>query len=199
MGLDLSYSAGQTPLNEEEVDGLKITHISTQNELNEFEQLNIETALEWLIRSKPKSERVLTQKSIKQVHKKMFDQVWKWAGEFRKTDKNIGVPWHQIGFELKYLLDDTQYWIRNETYPPEEIALRFKHRLVAIHCFPNGNGRHSRLIADTIMSTIFKLEPFVWGGHQSLDKKQIRQHYIKALQLADQGEMKALLSFARSE
>ncbi len=198
MGLDLSYSAGQTPLNEEEIDGLKITHISTQNELNEFEQLNIETALEWLIRSKPKLERVLTEKFIKQVHKKMFDQVWKWAGEFTKTDKNIGVPWHQIGFELKYLLDDTQYWIRNETYPPEEIALRFKHRLVAIHCFPNGNGRHSRLIADTIMSTIFKLEPFVWGGHQ-LDKKQIRQHYIKALQLADQGEMKALLSFARSE
>lgn len=156
MGLDLSYSAGQTPLNEEEIDGLKITHISTQNELNEFEQLNIETALEWLLSSKPKLERVLTQKFIKQVHKKMFDQVWKWAGEFRKTDKNIGVPWHQIGFELKYLLNDTQYWITNETYPSEEIALRFKHRLVAIHCFPNGNGRHSRLMADTIMSTIFK-------------------------------------------
>ena len=99
MGLDLSYSAGQTPLNEEEIDGLKITHISTQNELNEFEQLNIETALEWLLSSKPKLERVLTEKFIKQVHKKMFDQVWKWAGEFRKTDKNIGVPWHQIGFE----------------------------------------------------------------------------------------------------
>ncbi len=61
-----------------------------------------------------------------------------------------------ISVELKHLLDDTQFWIDHTTYPPDEIAVRFKHRIVSIHCFPNGNGRHTRLMGDIIVEKIFK-------------------------------------------
>ena len=156
MGLKFDYFLGQTPLEEEEKEGLKIKSISTQGELNEFEQLNIEKAVEWTIRSTFNPEKILTEKFIKDLHKKMYGDVWKWAGEFRRTEKNLGIPWVQIGVQLKILLDDTKFWISNNTYSSEEIAIRFKHRIVSIHCFPNGNGRHSRLMADIIMETIFQ-------------------------------------------
>lgn len=86
------------------------------------------------------------------------------AGEFRKTDKNIGIDKWQIPTELKYLLDDTKFWIDNDTYPHEEIAVRFKHRIVSIHCFANGNGRHSRLMADIIIEKVFRQPVFTWGA-----------------------------------
>ena len=124
MGLELHYSDGQTPLDEEEKEGLKIKSITTQGELDQFEQLNIESAIEWIIRSNLKAENILTEKLIKDLHKKMFGDVWKWAGQFRKTDKNIGVKWTRIGIELKNLMDDTIYWIDNNTYVPVEIAIR---------------------------------------------------------------------------
>ncbi|RUA32890.1 MAG: mobile mystery protein B, partial [Bacteroidetes bacterium] len=129
MGLDLEYQDGQTPLNEEEKEGLKIKSITTQGELDQFEQLNIEKAIEWTISKKFKVERILTEKFIKDLHKKMYDDVWKWAGEFRKSEKKIGIKWTQIGVELNYLLDDTRFWIQNGTFSPEEIAIRFKHRI----------------------------------------------------------------------
>ena len=143
MGLDLNYKDGQTPLDEEEKEGLKIKSITTQGELDEFEQLNIEKAVEWTIHTKLKPERILTEKFIKDLHKKMYGDVWKWAGDFRKSNKNIGIEWTQIAVELKTLLDDTKFWIDNETFPPDEISIRFKHRIVAIHCFPNGKSNVS--------------------------------------------------------
>ena len=155
MGLELQYNEGQTPLDEEEKEGLKIKTIFTQGDLDEFEQLNIEKAIEWTIHTNLKAERILTEKFIKDLHKKMYGDVWKWAGQFRLTDKNIGVNWTQIGIELKNLIDDIKYWIENKTFSPEEIAIRFKHRIVSIHCFPNGNGRHSRMMADIIIESIF--------------------------------------------
>ena len=154
MGLNLTYPDGQTPLDEDEKEGLKIKSITIQKELDEFEQLTIEKAVEWTIRTKFKPEKILTEKFIKDLHKKMYGDVWKWAGEFRKTEKNIGIQWTQIGIALKNLIDDTKYWIENNSYPPEEIAIRFKHRIVSIHCFPNGNGRHSRIMADIIIITL---------------------------------------------
>ena len=153
MGLEFDFKDGQTPLNEEEKDGLKIKAITTQKELDEFEQLNIEKAVEWTIRKKLNSKIILTVKFIKDLHKRMYGEVWKWAGEYRKTNKNIGIACIYIGIELKNLLDDTKYWIENKTYSPAEIAIRFKHRIVSIHCFPNGNGRHSRMMADIIMES----------------------------------------------
>lgn len=198
MGLDLKYVNGQTPLNEEEKEGLKIKSITTQKELDEFEQLNIEKAVEWTIRANLTPKKILTEKFIKDLHKKMYDDVWKWAGEFRMTDKNIGIKWSQIGIELKNLIDDTKYWIENKTYPPIEIAIRFKHRIVAIHCFPNGNGRHSRMMADIIIKSIFGKEIFSWHQSNMVKANETRNEYINALRKADNGNIAPLIKFAKN-
>ena len=198
MGLNLKYIDAQTPLDEEEKEDLKIKSITTQNELDEFEQLNIEKAVEWTMRVNLKPEKILTEKFIKDLHKKMYDDIWRWAGEFRKTDKNIGINWTQIGIELKNLIDDTKYWIENKTYSPEEIAIRFKHRIVAIHCFPNGNGRHSRMMADIIIESIFGKEIFSWHKSNMVRADETRKEYIIALREADNGNIKPLIKFAEN-
>lgn len=198
MGLEFDYKEGQTPLDEEEKDGLKIKSITTLGELDEFEQLNIEKAVEWTIHTKLKPEKILSEKFVKDLHKKMYGDVWKWAGEFRKTEKNIGIPWSQIGIELKNLLDDTKYWIKNKTFSPEEIAIRFKHRIVSIHCFPNGNGRHSRMIADIIMESIFGTEIFSWHQSNMVKASETRNLYINALRKADNGNITPLIEFAKN-
>ncbi len=196
MGLNLKYTDGQTPLDEDEKEGLKIKSITTQKELDEFEQLNIEKAVEWTIHTNLKPEKIVTEKFIKDLHKKMYGDVWKWAGEFRKSDKNIGINWTQIGIELKNLMDDTKYWIENKSYPSEEIAIRFKHRIVAIHCFPNGNGRHSRMMADIIMESIFGKEIFSWHKSNMVKADETRKAYISALREADNGNINPLIQFA---
>jgi Fic-DOC domain mobile mystery protein B len=198
MGLKFDYKFGQTPLAEEEKEGLKIRTISTHHELDEFEQLNIEKAVEWTIHSNFKSNQILSEKFVRSLHKRMYGEVWKWAGEFRKTEKNIGIPWIRIGVELKTLLEDCRYWIEKQTYSAEEIAIRFKHRLVSIHCFPNGNGRHSRLMADIIMESIFKEEIFTWHQSNMVKADEIRKKYIKSLQEADRGNIHPLIKFAKS-
>lgn len=198
MGLELHYKAGQTPLNEEEKDGLKIKSITTQGELDEFEQLNIEKAVEWTIHTNLKQDRILTEKFVKDLHKKMYGDVWKWAGEFRKSDKNIGIKWIQISVELKNLIDDTKYWIANNTFSPEEISIRFKHRIVAIHCFPNGNGRHSRMMADIIIECVFGKELFSWQNSRMVNADETRKKYIEALRNADNGNINPLIEFAKS-
>ena len=196
MGLNLKYTDGQTPLDEDEKEGLKIKSITTQKELDEFEQLNIEKAVEWTIHTNLKPEKIVTEKFIKDLHKKMYGDVWKWVGEFRKSDKNIGINWTQIGIELKNLMDDTKYWIENKSYPSEEIAIRFKHRIVAIHCFPNGNGRHSRMMADIIMESIFGKEIFSWHKSNMVKADETRKAYISALREADNGNINPLIQFA---
>jgi Fic-DOC domain mobile mystery protein B len=198
MGLNLKYAEGQTPLDEEEKEGLKLNSITTQQELDEFEQLNIEKAVEWSLHSNFKLEKILTEKFIKDLHRKMYGDVWKWAGVFRKSDKNIGINWTQIAIELKTLIDDTKYWIENKTYVPEEIAIRFKHRIVAIHCFPNGNGRHSRMMADIIMESIFGIETFTWHSSNMVNAAQTRKNYITALRKADNGNINPLIEFAKN-
>ncbi|WP_425234701.1 mobile mystery protein B [Ulvibacterium sp.] len=197
MGLELQYTAGQTPIDEEEKEGLKIKSITTQGELDEFEQLNIEKAVEWTIHANLKSEKILTEKFIKDLHKRMYGDVWKWAGEFRKSEKNIGIKWTLIGVELKKLLDNTKYWIENDTFSPEEIAIRFKHQIVSIHCFPNGNGRHSRMVADIMMESIFGKAVFTWHRSNMIKTDKIRKAYIDALRKADKGNIKPLIEFAK--
>lgn len=198
MGLELHYAYRQTPLDEEEKEGLKIKSITTQGELDEFEQLNIEKAVEWTIHSNLKPDRILTEKFVKDLHKKMYNDVWKWAGKFRTSNKNIGIEWVQIGIELKKLLDDTKYWLENSTFSQEEIAIRFKHRIVAIHCFPNGNGRHSRMMADIIMDSIFRKEIFSWHKSNMVKADDTRKEYIDALRKADNGNINPLIEFAKN-
>jgi Fic-DOC domain mobile mystery protein B len=198
MGLDLIYDDGQTPLSEEEKEGLLIKSITTHGELNEQEQLNIEEAIKWIINTKFKKDKILTEKFIKSLHKKMFGNVWSWAGKFRTSEKNIGVQWIRIGTDLRMLLDDTHYWIDNGTYPPEEIAIRFKHKLVTIHCFPNGNGRHSRIMADLIIESIFGRKIFSWNQSNMVKADETRKEYIRSIKEGDKGDINPLIKFARS-
>lgn len=191
MGLEFENTAGQTPLDEDEKEGLLIRSISTMAELNEAEQLNIQQAVEWTLRRKLKTTDILTEKFIRNLHKRMYGDVWKWAGTFRHTNKNIGVDKTMIAVDLKQLLDDAAYWIEKETFPPDEIAIRIKYGIVSIHCFPNRNGRHSRLLADIMASHIFKLPVFSWGHSDRLN-------YLQSLREADKGNLNPLISFARS-
>src|SRR5690606_29086915 len=187
MGLAFRYSSGQTPLDANEIDGLLIDSIATQGELDEFEQQNIEQAMQWVLSHSLKRERILTEEFICQLHKRMYGDVWAWAGGFRTTEKNIGVKSWLIRTELRYLLDDARYWVENQIYSPDEIALRFKHRIVSIHCFPNGNGRHSRLIADIIIDKIFKKPVFSWGAADLVAQGDTRSAYLSAIRSADAG------------
>lgn len=198
MGLELGDIHGQTPLDEDDIDGLLIRTIATRGELDEFEQQNIEQAVQWSLQRNLKQHQIFTEAFAKNLHKRMYGDVWAWAGEFRKTNKNLGIDRLQIGIQLKNLLDDTNYWIEHQTYPPDEIAIRFKHRLVSIHCFPNGNGRHSRLMADIMIEKIFKLPVFTWGTGNLAQKGDSRTTYIQAVKAADQGNMAPLLAFSRS-
>ncbi|WP_312398374.1 mobile mystery protein B [Chryseobacterium sp.] len=198
MGLDFEYNPGQTPLDPEEIDGLLIDTISTRGELDEFEQQNIEEAIQWVLTRRFKPDQILTEAFICQLHKRMYGDVWSWAGQFRNTEKNIGIARWRIGPELRTLLDDTLYWVENNTYPPEEIALRFKHRIVSIHCFPNGNGRHSRLMADIIIDKIFKQNVFSWGAANLVQQGETRVTYLQAVRAADAGDITPLIIFARS-
>jgi Fic-DOC domain mobile mystery protein B len=187
---------GNTPLCPEEILGLKLKSISTHAELNRWEQENIQDAIDWLERRR-KSE-ILDQRFICQLHAKMYSKVWTWAGSFRRTEKNIGVAWILIPQKLKQLLDDVQFWVENETYSSDEIAYRFHHQLVLIHLFPNGNGRHARLITDTLLVEKFHLPPFSWGGGNITDGNSVRANYIKALKAADDHDYSLLKSFVRS-
>lgn len=198
MGLDLEYINGQTPLDEEEKDGLLILTIATRGELDEFEQQNIEKAVQWILGRTFKPELFFTEDFVRMLHKRMYADVWAWAGEFRKTNKNIGVDKWKIPSDLKYLLDDAKYWHENNTYTQDEIAVRFKHRIVSIHCFPNGNGRHSRLLADIIIEKIYKQPVFSWGAANLSDEGDTRKSYLKAVKTADTGDYSLLLAFARS-
>ena len=198
MGLDLGYINGQTPLDEDEKDGLLIPTIATRAELDEFEQQNIEEAIQWVLSRSLNAKTILTEQFIRNLHKRMYGDVWAWAGDFRKTNKNLGIDKWQISTALNALLDDSLYWIDHNTFPPDEIAIRFKHRIVSIHCFPNGNGRHSRLMADVIIDKIFKLPVFSWGAGNLVKQSYTRTNYLKAVREADKNNYVPLLSFARS-
>ncbi|MFK7058586.1 mobile mystery protein B [Flavobacterium oreochromis] len=198
MGLNIEYINGQTPLSEEEMEGLKILSISTRGELDEVEQLNIQKAIEWTIRLKIKPEQLFSEKFVLDLHKKMYGDVWKWAGTFRKSEKNIGIKSYYIAIQLKQLLDDALFWFNNNTYSKEETAIRFKHKLVSIHCFPNGNGRHSRLMADLIVQKLYKDNYFTWGNSNLITANEMREKYIKSLREADNQNYNPLIEFAKS-
>lgn len=180
-----------TPLTEEEKQQLKAKWITTRAELNELETKGIAEAEIWLLKNK---KDILSENFIKILHKKMFGEIWKWAGNFRITERNIGVAPYEIQPKLRILIDDVKFWIDNETFSPKEIAIRFHHRLVQIHPFPNGNGRISRLMADLLMKQ-FNLSAINWGTSDLTEISDLRKKYISALQCADNGDYSLLLKF----
>jgi Fic-DOC domain mobile mystery protein B len=129
-----------------------------------------------------KPEYILSEKFVRELHWRMFNVVWAWAGDFRLSEKNLGIKYHLIGIALKQLNDDCLFWIKNRTYSEDEIAIRYKHRIVNIHCFANGNGRHSRLMADVIHKHIFNLDVFHWGSHANRYKNTTDESYLFFMQ-----------------
>lgn len=192
------YIEGQTPLDENEKRDL-IPSIVSREDLDAFEQENILEARKWVMQKSVLAKLdIFTEKFILNLHKRMYGHVWKWAGTYRKTNKNIGVEAYLIPTELHQLLGDARYWLEHKTYPITDLAIIFHHRLVKIHLFPNGNGRHARLFADVIVAK-YGGEKLSWGGNSDLTKPdEIRKRYIAALREADRGDYQTLLEFARS-
>ena len=191
--MKFEYPFGATPLDGDEAALLIPKHITLMSELNAFEHANILMAEQWALRSRFD----LNVPYMKKLHAKMFDQTWKWAGQFRRTGKNIGVDAYRIETELKQLGEDVHYQVENQSFSFDEIAARFHHRLVLIHAFPNGNGRHARLMTDLLLQKHGK-ERFTWGSITRDSDNMVRRNYIAALRLADVHEMFALLAFVRS-
>ena len=187
--------ADATSFEPEEREGLLQTWITYRRDLNEAEQTNIAagTAWAWLVRRRD----LLAEKCLRQLHKLRFGDVWAWAGEFRRTERNIGIVPVRIPVELRTAFDDARYWIEHETFLPDEIAVRLHHRLVAIHPFPNGNGRTTRLMGDLVAARLGQ-EPFTWGRQNLTDLSETRARYIASLRAADSHDIGPLLEFARS-
>ena len=190
--MKFEYPIGATPIDPNEAAGLIPSHLSLQRELNEYEEANIVAANEWL--SSRHRGDPLEDRFVYTVHRRMFDHTWRWAGKARRSDKNLGVPWPEIPTRLRQVLDDARAQIQYQAYPPHEIAARYHHRLVSVHVFSNGNGRHARLMADLLLTELAGLR-FEWGRGSLADAGELRGQYIAALRAADGGDYRPLLAF----
>lgn len=184
-----------TPLEPEERDGLLQSWVTTRADLNEAEQASIDKGAAWARRRRGRD--MLSEDFVRRLHKRMFGEVWAWAGSYRRTGRNIGVDAYRIPAEVAQLLDDVRFWVEHGTYDPDEAAVRLHHRLVSIHPFPNGNGRNARMMADLLIQQLGR-PPFAWGGADLSDIGEKRRRYIDALQSADRHDIAPLLAFARS-
>ncbi len=189
---------GATPLEPGERKGLRQTWITNRHDLNEAEQENIVKGAAWAHRRRGASATEwLDEKQVKMLHKRMFGEVWSWAGSYRKTERNIGVDAYRIPVEMAAMLADVRYWVEHGTFPADEIAIRLHHRLTQIHPFSNGNGRHARLIADLVNERLGG-KPFGWGCGNLTGAGELRANYVTALRAADGHDIGPLLAFARS-
>ena len=193
--MQFEYAPRATPIDPDEALDLIPKHISTQADLNAWEEMNIVEGANWIARQK--IIQGLDEGLVREMHSRMFNKTWLWAGTFRKSAKSIGIDWTQIAVALKNLLDNTAYQIENQAVPIDEIVVRFHHQLLLIHAFPNGNGRHARLIADTLIVNLGG-KRFSWGGNTSIATLGLtRQNYLSALRAADKGDITPLMLFAR--
>jgi Fic-DOC domain mobile mystery protein B len=194
--IDFEYPPGATPIDPDEAKGLFLTHVTTRAQLDRWEQDNIIEAAAWLDRTRPTD--ILNERFVKELHRRMFGNVWRWAGRFRRSDKNIGGPWHQVPSRLRDLCDDARHWMELRDESPDQMAARFHHRLVSIHLFPNGNGRHARQMADLLLENVLHRPRFTWGGGDLSRVGDARQRYIAALHAADEHDYGPLLAFVRT-
>jgi Fic-DOC domain mobile mystery protein B len=188
------YDDAATPLTPEERLDLKLTYVALRRELNEAEALNVLTGERWALSRK---RDALDEMFLRRLHLRMFGDVWRWAGKYRTSPRNLGVDHWTIEVALRQALDDARYWVEHQSYPPDEIAARFHHKLVAIHPFPNGNGRWSRLAADLLALQLGQ-ERFSWGRGSIVAASETRQAYVRALKVADAGDVTLLCAFART-
>lgn len=169
-------------------------HIAYRSELNAAEEENILRGQDWAL---ARRRDLLTEAYVKELHRRMLGDVWRWAGKFRTSERNLGIPFFEIPVAVRLLLADAQAWLEYKTYSPDEIAVRLHHRLVQIHPFPNGNGRHSRLLSDLLVMQLGRPR-FTWGSVQLRDPGELRRTYIAALRAADEHDAGPLIEFARS-
>jgi Fic-DOC domain mobile mystery protein B len=194
VGLDTHAADGATPLDPDEAEGLIPSHIATQGELNAWEATNIAEAQKWAFASK---RDILTEQFVRELHLRMFGETWELAGKYRKSGKSVGITAHNIPVVVRELLRDVSVWLEQESYSLEEIAVRLHHRLVAIHPFVNGNGRHTRMMADLLLWNRNQ-NPLSWGGAGDMaHKSQMRKAYLAALRSADNGDVRPLIQFAK--
>jgi Fic-DOC domain mobile mystery protein B len=199
LSINKNLPIGATELSIDDLNGLIPDYISIRKELDEFEKANIARAIIWLRKKKFLYTEVLTLKFIFELHKRMFDKTWKWAGILRTQAVNIGnTPIEQIQMRVKDVLDNVIYWIENKTFSEDEICIRLHHKLVWIHPFPNGNGRFSRIICDELRRSL-GYELFSWGGTDIdlVEANENRKLYILALRVADRGDYRLLLDFVK--
>jgi Fic-DOC domain mobile mystery protein B len=192
VALKFEYPPGATPIDPNEAAGLIPSHLTLQRQLDEYEEGNIIEATEWAF-SRRRGDP-LDADFLHDVHRRMFNQTWRWAGEARHSEKNLGVPWPEIPVRLRQLLDDVRAQIGSRAYPTIEIAARYHHRLVSIHVFPNGNGRHARLMADLLLTDLVGRR-FEWGRRNLVATNELRARYIAALRAADTDDYQPLLEF----
>jgi Fic-DOC domain mobile mystery protein B len=186
---------GHTELSEDDRHGLIPAYIATRGDLFDAEQRNIANAL--LRRRPPTPAQLLDEQYLRRLHRAMFREVWAWAGRYRTHETNIGIAPHRIATDVALMLGDARAWIEHDTYVPDELAVRFHHRLVAIHPFPNGNGRHGRVAADYLIRGLGG-RAFSWGARSDLETPGLRLAYRRALEQADAGDVTALIDFARA-
>jgi Fic-DOC domain mobile mystery protein B len=199
MALTDPHAPGATPLTVEQLKGLRNPFITTHAELNRAEQANIVRARLWARTARSLVlPNMLSRDFLEELHRRMYREVWSWAGKQRTVDTNIGVDFTKIGVELRILFDDARYWFDHGTYQPIEYAVRMHHRLVFIHPFANGNGRLSRYYADLLITRHFKQPALTWGGGQLGNADPRRAHYIAALRAADNHDYTSLIEFATS-
>ncbi len=190
----LPVGDGHTALSDEDGEGLIPSYIATRADLFDAEERNIAKAM---LRRAPTIDQLLDDRYLRGLHRAMFGDVWKWAGRYRLKETNIGIAPAQVAVAVRDLVDDARVWVASATYAPDELAVRFHHRLVAIHPFPNGNGRHGRVAADYLVQGLGK-EAFTWGATRDASTEDLRAEYRRALQRADQNDIADLLVFARS-
>lgn len=191
---------GATPLSPEDAEGLKPTWIATRDDLNQAEMANIAQAAIWAYvgrRPVASVEQLLTISFSDLLHRRMFSEVWTWAGTHRRSQTNIGVEPSLIVQQMKLALDDAWYWHGHQTYPPTELAVRLHHRLVVVHPYPNGNGRHTRMMADLYLHLV-GMQRLSWGGESLTGDSRTRRTYIEALIAANAHDIGPLLKFATS-
>lgn len=188
---------GQTPLDPDETEGLKLAFVATLGDLNAAEGNNIASGMKWAESQVRGGVQVASEDFLSSLHSKLFGQVWEWAGAHRSTERNIGIDPLQIRVELRQLFDDVAAWAEFDTYPIDEQAARLHHRLTWIHPFPNGNGRTSRSMADLFLVSRAVL-PFSWGANARLAPNEIRARYLAAVRAADARDLAPLMAFVRS-
>lgn len=188
---------GSTPLDPDQIRGIKFSHLVNMGELDEVEDLNIQKGLEWLNRQK--GDDYLSMEFLCKLHEKLFGDVWKWAGTFRKVEVNLSkIKYYDVGPQLKMFFEDAKLWIEGGRMSWDEISAEMHHRLIAIHPFPNGNGRTTRIYTEYVQKRN-KQAVTSWKASLNHDPKERRRVYIKSLQQADKGDFRPLIEFMQEK